>query len=358
MKIIQSLATQIEIGDITKSTFANVLELYSKANIIIIVDENTHDYCLEFLMTNFSALANAEIILLPEGEENKVMEVCFQVWETFTEFNFSRKDLVINLGGGIVTDMGGFIASIFKRGMNFIHIPTSLLGMVDASIGGKNGVDLGGFKNQLGVFNNPSHVFIDAAFLHTLPEREFYNGYAEMLKHGLIADAKLWTDLIAVKSDVELMDEKLIYRTIKVKLDIVKADPMEQNVRMKLNFGHTIGHALESHFLSSTPIAHGHAVALGICAEAYLSLKKKKITQEEFKEIEAVIVRNFPMIQLTDEEIKDVIEIMKNDKKNNGSAINFVLLDKIGEAVININLKQKEIGEALFHLNLLGSALN
>jgi 3-dehydroquinate synthase len=154
------------------------------------------------------------------------------------------------------------------------------------------------------------------------------------------------------------MDEKLIYRTIKVKLDIVKADPKEQNVRMKLNFGHTIGHALESHFLSSTPIAHGHAVALGICAEAYLSLKKKKITQEEYKEIEAVIVRNFPMIQLTDEEIKDVLEIMKNDKKNNGSAINFVLLDKIGEAVININLKQKEIGEALFHLNVLGSALN
>jgi 3-dehydroquinate synthase len=358
MKIIQSFSTQIEIGDITKSTFASVIDSYSKANIIIIVDENTHDYCLEFLLTNFSALANAEIILLPEGEENKVMEVCFQVWETFTEFNFSRKDLVINLGGGIVTDMGGFIASIFKRGMNFIHVPTSLLGMVDASIGGKNGVDLNGFKNQLGVFNDPSHIFIDAAFLTTLPERELYNGYAEMLKHGLIADEKLWNDLIKIESDEALIDEKLIYRTIKVKLDIVEADPKEQNVRMKLNFGHTIGHALESHFLSSTAIAHGHAVALGICAEAFLSLKKKKITPEEFNVIETVIIRNFPMIQLTDKDITDVIARMKNDKKNNGKAINFVLLEKIGSAVININLKEKEIGEALFHLNLLGSALN
>ena len=358
MKIIQSLATQIEIGDITKSSFGNVIELYSKANIIIIVDENTHDYCLEFLMTNFSVLANAEIILLPVGEENKVMEVCFQVWETFTEFNFSRKDLVINLGGGIVTDMGGFIASIFKRGMNFIHIPTSLLGMVDASIGGKNGVDLAGFKNQLGVFNDPSHIFIDVSFLYTLPERELYNGYAEMLKHGLIADEKLWKDLITIKSDDELMDEKLIYRTIKVKLDIVKVDPKEQNVRMKLNFGHTIGHALESHFLSSTPIAHGHAVALGICGEAYLSFKKKKISSEEFHQIEDVIVRNFPMIQLTDEDVIDVIERMKNDKKNHSGGIYFVLLEGIGNAITNVKIKEKEVGEALFHLNLLGKALN
>ena len=358
MKIIQSLSTQIEIGDITKSSFGNVIELYSNANIIIIVDENTHDYCLEFLMTNFSVLANAEIILLPVGEENKVMEVCFQVWETFTEFNFSRKDLVINLGGGIVTDMGGFIASIFKRGMNFLHIPTSLLGMVDASIGGKNGVDLAGFKNQLGVFNDPSHIFIDVSFLYTLPERELYNGYAEMLKHGLIADEKLWKDLISVKSDDELMDEKLIYRTIKVKLDIVKVDPKEQNVRMKLNFGHTIGHALESHFLSSTAIPHGHAVALGICGEAYLSFKKKKISSEEFHQIEDVIVRNFPMIQLTDEDVIDVIERMKNDKKNHSGGIYFVLLEGIGDAITNVKIKEKEVGEALFHLNLLGKALN
>lgn len=358
MKQIQSLGTQIEIGELATSSFSSVIDSHANANIIIIVDENTHDYCLENLLINYPTLVNAEIILLPTGEENKVLEVCMQVWDTFTEYNFSRKDLVINLGGGVVTDMGGFIASIFKRGMHFIHVPTTLLGMVDACIGGKNGIDLNGFKNQLGSFNNPSHVFIDVTFLRTLPEREFYNGYAEMLKHALIADQKLWVDLIAIKSDTELMDEALMIRTIMVKIGIVESDPTEANLRMKLNFGHSIGHALESHFLSSSTIPHGHAVALGICAESFLSFKRKMISKEDYLAIEEVIVRNFPMIQLTDEDIKDVLARMKNDKKNHFGAINFVLLDAIGSAVINVKMKEKEVGEALFHLNILGSALN
>ena len=358
MRVIESKGTEIQIGDLQASTFSKVISVYSKSNIIIIVDENTHDYCLDYLLTNFPALINAEIILLPGGEENKVIEVCLQVWETFTEYNFSRKDLVINLGGGIITDMGGFIAALYKRGLNFINIPTSLLGMVDASIGGKNGVDLNGFKNHLGVFKNPSHIFIDVSFLKTLPEREIYNGYAEMLKHGLISDKKLWKDLIKIKSDDALLNEEIIFRTIRVKLDLVEEDPEEANVRMKLNFGHTIGHALESHFLSSTAIPHGHAVALGICGEAYLSFKKKKISSEEFNQIEDVIVRNFPMIQLTDEDVIDVIERMKNDKKNHSGGIYFVLLEGIGNAITNIKIKEKEVGEALFHLNLLGKALN
>ena len=358
MRVIESKGTEIQIGDLQASTFSKVISVYSKSNIIIIVDENTHDYCLDYLLTNFPALINAEIILLPGGEENKVIEVCLQVWETFTEYNFSRKDLVINLGGGIITDMGGFISALYKRGLNFINIPTSLLGMVDASIGGKNGVDLNGFKNHLGVFKNPSHIFIDVSFLKTLPEREIYNGYAEMLKHGLISDKKLWKDLIKIKSDDALLNEEIIFRTIRVKLDLVEEDPEEANVRMKLNFGHTIGHALESHFLSSTAIPHGHAVALGICGEAYLSFKKKKISSEEFHQIEDVIVRNFPMIQLTDEDVIDVIERMKNDKKNHSGGIYFVLLEGIGNAITNVKIKEKEVGEALFHLNLLGKALN
>lgn len=358
MKRIQSLGTQIEIGELASSSFSSVIDSHANANIIIIVDENTHDYCLENLLNNYPALVNAEIILLPKGEENKVLEVCMQVWDSFTEYNFSRKDLVVNLGGGVVTDMGGFIASIFKRGMHFIHVPTTLLGMVDACIGGKNGIDLNGFKNQLGSFNNPSHVFIDVTFLRTLPVREFYNGYAEMLKHALIADQKLWVALIAIKSDTELMDEALMFRTIMVKIGIVESDPTEANLRMKLNFGHSIGHALESHYLSSSAIPHGHAVALGICAEAFLSFKRKMISKEDYLAIEEVIVRNFPMIQLSDEDIKDVLARMKNDKKNHFGAINFVLLDAIGSAVINVQMKEKEVGEALFHLNILGSALN
>jgi 3-dehydroquinate synthase len=184
MKTLSNSQTQVEIGSITEGSLSLVLQAYQNHNLIIIVDENTHDCCLEYMITSFPELERAEVILLPVGEENKVMEVCFQVWQAFTEYGFGRKDLVINLGGGVVTDMGGFIASIFKRGLKFINIPTSLLGMVDAAIGGKTGIDLDRYKNQLGTFSHPTHVFIDPIFLSTLPGEEIFNGYAEMLKHA------------------------------------------------------------------------------------------------------------------------------------------------------------------------------
>ena len=180
MTHILSEGTEIEIGPLSDTSLPKVLASYSGNKIIIVVDENTHDLCLEYLITSFPALEKSEIILLPNGEENKVMEVCIQVWNAFSEYGFSRKDLVLNLGGGMVTDMGGFIASVFKRGMDFIHIPTSLLAMVDAAIGGKNGIDLGPHKNQLGTIVKAKNVFIDLAFLQTLPAKEFYNGYAEI----------------------------------------------------------------------------------------------------------------------------------------------------------------------------------
>ena len=178
---IESKDSIIEIGSLLSSSLSEVLSKYKNHNIIIVVDSNTHDACLEYLITTFPGLEKAEIILLPNGEENKVMEVCMQVWNAFTEYGFGRRDLVLNVGGGVVTDMGGFIASVFKRGMDFIHIPTSLLGMVDAAVGGKNGIDLGPYKNQLGTIEKPKNVYVDTAFLSTLPEQEFYNGYAEML---------------------------------------------------------------------------------------------------------------------------------------------------------------------------------
>jgi 3-dehydroquinate synthase len=171
----------IEIGDITQSSLETyIAKYYQQSKVVIIVDENTHDCCLEYLLTSFDFLKEAEVVLLPAGEENKVMEVCFQVWEALTEYGIGRNDLILNLGGGVVTDMGGFIASIYKRGIDFIHIPTSLLGMVDASIGGKTGIDLGVYKNQLGVFNQPKAIFIDPIFLATLSDNEKRNGYAEM----------------------------------------------------------------------------------------------------------------------------------------------------------------------------------
>ena len=358
MKTLFNTETKIEIGSITEGSLTKVLHEFKNHNLIIIVDENTHDCCLEYMITSFPELERAEVILLPVGEENKVMEVCFQVWQAFTEYGFGRKDLVINLGGGVVTDMGGFIASIFKRGLKFINIPTSLLGMVDASIGGKTGIDLDHFKNQLGTFSYPTHVFIDPIFLGTLPGEEIFNGYAEMLKHALIKDKKLWSKIRTIHAEEDLTKPDIIWTSVKIKNEIVASDPNEKGERKILNFGHTIGHALESYFLDKTPISHGHAVALGMCAEAFISMKRTLLSKEEFKDIQTTITASFPMISLNADEVSAVISLMYQDKKNESGKILGSILDGIGSCIFDVELSEKEIGESLFHLSLLANPLN
>ena len=354
----QSNYTKLHIGPIGKSELGQVIQNYSKQNIIVIVDENSHDECLSYLIENFPILEKSEIVLLPNGEENKVMEVCFQVWESFTEHNYGRSDLVINLGGGVVTDMGGFIASIFKRGMNFINIPTSLLGMVDAAIGGKNGIDLNQYKNQLGTFVHPLHVFIDTEFLQTLPGEEIFNGYAEMLKHALIKDKSLWNKLKEIHNEDELIKEEIIYQSVMIKNFIIEEDPHEGGLRKILNFGHTVGHALESYFMTSSPISHGHAVALGMCAEAYISWQRGHLEQDDFKEVENTITRSFPMINLSPTNIEEIIKLMYQDKKNSEGKILCTLLLGIGNSIYNVAINEEEIGNSLFHLTLLSKINN
>ncbi len=358
MKVIDAQGYSVEIGSLEESSFSDLLQSYQNHRLIIIVDENTHDCCLEYLLTSFQELERAEIILLPIGEENKVMEVCFQVWQAFTEYGFSRKDLVINVGGGVVTDMGGFIASIFKRGMNFVNIPTTLLGMVDASIGGKTGIDLDQYKNQLGTFCHPEKIYIDTKLLQTLPAEEIFNGYAEMLKHALIRDKELWNRIKTIHSEEELIQEDFIHASVKIKTEIIDLDPKEGGLRKILNFGHTIGHALESYFLDKTPISHGHAVALGMCAEAFISWKQKRISKDEFLEIEETITASFPMINLEADDVTKVISFMHQDKKNESGKILCSLLNGIGNCDYNIPISEKESGEALFHLSLLAKRAN
>lgn len=358
MKTINTKDSVIEIGSVTEGSLTSVLQVYKNYNLIIIVDENTHDNCLEYMITSFPELERAEIILLPVGEENKVMEVCFQVWQAFTEYGFGRKDLVINLGGGVVTDMGGFIASIYKRGLKFINVPTSLLGMVDAAIGGKTGIDLDRFKNQLGTFSHPTHIFIDPIFLQTLPEEEVFNGYAEMVKHALIKDVDLWEKIRVIHSEEELTTIQNIYTSVKIKTDIVDGDPTEKGERKILNFGHTIGHALESYFLDKTAISHGHAVALGMCAESFISFKRNWISKEVFKDIEATITASFPMISLNADEVSVVISLMYQDKKNESGKIFGSILKDVGLCSYDVELSEDEIGESLFHLSLLANSLN
>jgi len=351
--------SRIEIGPLEDSSLISFIqEKYSTSRVIVLVDENTHDFCLEKLINVSNQFEKAEIILLPVGEENKVLEVCFQVWEAFSEYNFSRADLVINLGGGVVTDMGGFIASIYKRGIDFIHIPTSLLSMVDAAIGGKTGVDLGNFKNQLGTFNHPKAVFIDPSFLETLPAKEIIYGYAEMLKHALISNINHWEEIKFIKNDVELTSIEILAKSIQIKSSIIEKDPIEGGLRKILNFGHTIGHGIEGYFLHSNSLAHGHCVALGMCAEAFISKENDLLSPAEYLDIENCIRRSFHFISFDANEIQGIIEVIQQDKKNTGKGINCSLLKGIGNCIYDQKISNQEIANALFHLNLLASSIN
>jgi 3-dehydroquinate synthase len=359
IKHIKSRFSQIEIGELHESSLVRLIEeKYGSFRVCIVVDENTHDYCLDYFLSVHPQFESAEIILLPVGEENKVMEVCFQVWEALTEYNFSRKDLVINLGGGLVTDMGGFIASIFKRGMDFIHVPTSLLGMVDASIGGKTGIDMGNYKNQLGVLNHPKAIFIDPIFLKSLPAKEIIYGYAEMLKHALIRDKNLWEEIKFIRNDEDLTTTAILLKSIKIKVTIIDEDPLEGGLRKILNFGHTIGHGLEGYFLGKTNLAHGHCVALGLCAESYLSWQKGLLSKDEYIDIENCIRRSFHFISITAEEITEIIKLIHNDKKNSNDQIKCSLLSGIGSCLYDQAVTEDEIANSLFHLNLLASSVN
>lgn len=357
IKTLQAVDYTIEIGAITASSFGELLATkYADSKKIILVDENTHDACLEYLITSFEVLEDAEVMLLPCGEENKVMEVCFQVWEAWSEYAIERSDVVINLGGGVVTDMGGFIASVFKRGLDFIHVPTSLLGMVDASIGGKTGIDLGRNKNQLGVFSNPQRVYIDPGFLGSLPVDEIKNGFAEMLKHALITDKKHWDTIKFILPEEDIFGEKIIFESVEIKNNIVLADPMEKGERKKLNFGHTIGHAIEGYFLGEEElIAHGHAVAIGMLGEAYISMGHGLLDKDAFEEIETLILKHFDVPFLTKSLTDDLFSLMQNDKKNFDGKVQCTLLTGIGQSVINQVISKDDLREVLIYFKKLGT---
>jgi 3-dehydroquinate synthase len=336
----------IEWGPLLNSSFSSVLATFASRKIAILVDENTHDHCLEFLITGFEALAEAEVIMLPAGEENKVLEVCFQVWETLTEAGFGRHDLLINLGGGMVTDLGGFVASVYKRGLAFINVPTSLLGMVDAAVGGKTGIDFAGYKNQIGSFSAAQFTYIDTGFLHTLPSQEWVNGFAELLKHALISDVQLWQDLSEIQDIQNELRSETIQQGVQIKVEIVAQDPTENGLRKILNFGHTIGHALESYYLNTeTPLSHGHAVAIGLLLESHLSVELSSLTKEEFLSIETKI-KSIYTLQIP-KDAAGLWALMQQDKKNNNSEVLMCMLSQIGSCVFDQKLAFEEFEKVL-----------
>lgn len=351
MKNYSCHTTAVEVGNLEESTFEQLLDAeYKDARKVLVVDENTHDHCLEYMLTSFPSLEDAEVILLPVGEENKVMEVCFQVLEALSEYGITRSDLIITLGGGVVSDMGAFIASIYKRGLDCVHVPTSLLGMVDASLGGKTGIDLGLYKNQIGTFHPPKKVYVDHRFLSTLPEEEWVSGFAEIIKHALIANQSVWKSLLATNRDDMFREEhviEMLEQSIQIKSEVVSADPYEKGQRKVLNFGHTIGHAIEGYYLGIEPISHGNAVAIGMIAEAYLSNQYGSLSSEELSEIVRFIVTYFPCPEDLLTGTAQIVELMKNDKKNDFEGIKMCFLDGIGTCSWNHLVEESAIKHAL-----------
>ncbi len=322
--------------------------------IAIVCDENTYVHCWPLLQPLLPAHLAPHLIVIPAGEVHKNVHTCTRIWEDMLRASLERSALVINLGGGVVGDMGGFCAATFKRGLDFMQIPTTLLAQVDASIGGKLGIDFGGVKNSVGVFQHPYAVCIDPVFLRTLPARELRSGFAEVIKHALIADAEQWEALRYAPLESAVRDEAVIFRSLRVKQAIVEADPFEKGLRKALNFGHTVGHAVEAWALDSpSPLLHGEAIAVGMVAEAFLSHLLSSLPETELEAIVQFIRRVYPLPVLPEACFDQLIALMRQDKKNTGGRISFALLPAIGQVRIDGFADEAAIREALHWYNTI-----
>lgn len=316
--------------------------------LFVLTDTTTQELCLPVLQ-KFYCMKEAKVITIPASDSHKDIESLMMVWKGLQEGGASRHSCMINLGGGMVTDLGGFAASTFKRGINFINIPTTLLAMVDASVGGKTGINFGGLKNEVGVFNDSKFVILDTEFLKTLDTENICSGYAEMLKHGLISTEAMWEELVSfdlANPDLKQL-QRMVGDSVKVKERIVEQDPHEKSIRKALNLGHTFGHAFESWALKRKPILHGYAVAFGLIPELYLSVAKTGFPTEKMRQTVNFIKENYGTLNITCDDYDELIELMQHDKKNQNGIINFTMMGAIGDIRINQTASTEEIKEAL-----------
>ncbi len=316
--------------------------------LFVLTDTTTQEKCLPVLQ-KFYCMKEAKVITIPASDSHKDIESLMMVWKGLQEGGASRHSCIINLGGGMVTDLGGFAASTFKRGINFINIPTTLLAMVDASVGGKTGINFGGLKNEVGVFNDSKFVILNTEFLKTLDVENICSGYAEMLKHGLISTEAMWEELVSfdlANPDLKQL-QRMVGDSVKVKERIVELDPHEKGIRKALNLGHTFGHAFESWALKRKPILHGYAVAFGLIPELYLSVTKTGFPTEKMRQTVTFIKENYGTLNITCDDYDELIELMQHDKKNQNGIINFTMMGAIGDIRINQTATTEEIKEAL-----------
>ncbi len=340
--ILKTKHSEIIFGNACMDALNRWVSTQHYSTVFVLTDVNTQSHCLP----HFKQEANFEFTALnmPAGEEHKHINTCVSLWDSLSALGADRKSLLINLGGGVVTDLGGFVACTFKRGIDFINIPTSLLAMVDASVGGKTGIDLGPLKNQVGVIEEPKMVLIDTIYLDTLPEQEYRSGYAEMLKHGLIQEPKYFDTLSNFLDRDAILPH--IHHSVEVKAKVVKEDPYEHGLRKILNFGHTLGHAIESHFLVSpnkTRLLHGEAIAIGMVLEGFLSAELTGLPLADAHRIKSVFGKIYPTISFDKETIRTIISLLTHDKKNENGDVLFVLLERIGKPVWNQSVSDELI---------------
>lgn len=342
------MGQNVIISDLFRRDLAAAISECEHDRTFVLVDETTRVKCWERIKDCFS-LKGARLITVGATDSCKTVETLIEVWKALQEGGATRHSLLVNLGGGMVTDLGGFAASTFKRGINFVNVPTTLLAMVDASVGGKTGVNFGGLKNEIGVFSDASFVILDTGWLKTLDEENIRSGYAEMLKHGLIADEAMWAELAyfdLAQPDLAQLST-MIGKSVRVKERIVEEDPHETGIRKALNLGHTFGHAFEAWSLKRKPVLHGYAVAFGLMAELYLSAALKGFPADRLRQTVGFIRAYYGSLPFTCNDYPELIELMHHDKKNRGNEINVTLLAGIGDVCIDQTVSEEEVREAL-----------
>ena len=346
---------KVIISNDLQQALSNAIAECPHDKLFVLVDETTHQLCLP-VIAGFDCMQEAQCIVIGATDTHKTLDTLSHVWAELQRMGATRHSLLINLGGGMVTDLGGFAASTFKRGLAYINIPTTLLSMVDASVGGKTGINFGGLKNEIGVFNNANSVILDTIFLKTMDQENILSGYAEMLKHGLISEEKMWAELLNFNLDhldgldnLEFLVQlgRMLADSVAVKQRIVTEDPTEHGIRKALNLGHTAGHAFESLALERKPILHGYAVAYGLIVELYLCCVKTGFPQDKMRQTVAFIKEHYGRMPITCDDYPKLIELMHHDKKNVGTDINFTLLGGIGDIRINQTATEEDIKEAL-----------
>lgn len=343
--VLKTKHSEIIFGESCWDSLNSYVKTNAYSSVFLLTDTNTKLKCLPLASTKIEFDFNT--LEMQAGEENKHILSCVSLWNSLSEKGADRKSLLVNIGGGVVTDLGGFVACTFKRGIDFINIPTSLLAMVDASVGGKTGIDLGALKNQVGIIREPKMVLVDTNFLDTLPDLEYRSGYAEMLKHGLIKEPAYFETLSVFLNKEEILPH--IYNSVGLKAQVVSEDMEEHGLRKILNYGHTLGHAIESHFLTAqnkTRLLHGEAIVIGMILEAFLSVKISGLSLEEALKIKNVFRSIYPKVYFDRDTISDVIKMLTHDKKNENGNVLFVLLKSIGNPIWNQSVSEKLIIEA------------